>query len=311
MSFVLKALKSKFFFLIVNSVIIIAVFNWLHTHILLPKFFAQITLISTKAVVGVLLLNIVLLYIYGVRLSQLLWTQKYFGFATVVIGFGMNCILPFRLGELAKFAYAKQLFNISASRLAASAVSEKMLDLLAILSIGLFSSQTFVGNYFNRLLMIAGIFFATLIFTFIVAIRWERSGRKLHLWISDAFDILLMRRNPFFMMRLFFLTIAIYAITVFSIYWMFNSNFPEFSVENACSVLLILALAVAIPSTPASIGVVEVSVVLYLQHSLQVEANRALACVFVFHILTIIPQVVGAATILSLASFRQNIMKKF
>ena len=133
----------------------------------------------------------------------------------------------------------------------------------------------------------------------------ERSGRKTHDWVADVFDAFRLQRDKSRIARLVLLTGSIWGITVLSVYWMFGSAFPPFSLLNACVLTLVLALAIAIPSAPAGLGVVDAAIVAYLHQILPVEANHALAGALAFHMIIVIPQVLGTAAIMLGVFFRR------
>lgn len=305
--------KHKWAFLAVNLAALVAVLHWLREHISLSELLDQFKSLPAEALVGALVLNIAVLGVYGARLSLLLPARQLQALAVVIIGFGMNGVLPFRLGEVAKLAYARQLFGIATSRLVAATAAEKLMDLCALLLLGLLASQLVVAPYLDRGIAIAGvlagILVAGLALAFLALAIWERTGRKTHSWITDAFDTLRAQRGLSRIVRLALLTVAIWAITVASVHWMFGSVFPQFSLADACVLTLVLALAIAIPSAPAGLGVVEAAIVAYLHQTLQAEPNRALASALAFHMIVVIPQVLATAVILLGVFFRRRSVK--
>jgi uncharacterized membrane protein YbhN (UPF0104 family) len=87
---------------------------------------------------------------------------------------------------------------------------------------------------------------------------------------------------------------------------MFGSVFREFSMIDASALTLVLALAIAVPSAPAGIGVVEAAVVAYLHQSLLIEPNKALASALAFHLVIVVPQIMMTAAILLGSLFRRH-----
>lgn len=289
-------------FLVVNIALLAAIVFWLREHISLSDVMSQLRAIPLQGPAIALVLNIAALGVYGVRLAQLLEHRQAHALAVVIIGFGMNGVLPFRLGELAKLAYARQLFGIAPPRLLAATASEKMLDLCALLMIGFIASQFVVASFLSEGLTWGAVFIVAAICVSAVAVtalrRMVRAGRKTHPWITDAFDTLRAQHDAIRVLRLVLFTVVIWCLTVGSVYWMFRSVTDQFSFAQALVLTLVLALAIAIPSTPAGLGVVEAAIAAYLQQALQVDANQALASALAFHFVVVVPQVLVSAVIL-------------
>lgn len=294
--------KRKWVFLAANLAALAAVLHWLRNHISLSEVMDQIKSLPAEALLGALALNVAVLGVYGVRLSRLLPARQGHALAVVVIGFGMNGVLPFRLGEVAKLAYARQLFGIATPRLVAATAAEKLMDLFAVLLLGLLASKMVVAPYLDRGIALAGVLASALVIGLALAILtlglWQRAGRKTHSWIADACDTLQVQWDLSRIVQLALLTVSIWAITVVSVLWMFGLVFPQFSLSDACVLTLVLALAIAIPSAPAGLGVVEAAIVAYLHQTLQVEPNHALASALAFHVIVAVPQMLATVAIL-------------
>jgi uncharacterized membrane protein YbhN (UPF0104 family) len=295
-------IKRKWILLAINLVVFAVILYWLREQITLSELLAHFKSLPTEALVGALALNIAVICVYGLRLSVLLSAQQHHALAIVIIGFGMNGVLPFRLGEVAKLVYAKQLFGISTSRMVAATTAEKLLDLFALLLLGLVASKLVVAPYLSHGISIAGAFVGIIIMglavAFVVQYLWESAGRKTHKWIAEAFDTLRAQRGLSRIIRLTLLTALIWMFTVASVYWWFSSVFMPFSLIDACVLTLVLALAIAIPSTSAGLGIVEAAIVAYLHQAFETESSLALASALAFHFAIVIPQVLATAGIL-------------
>lgn len=306
--------RRKALFLLVNLVAIVAIVFWIRDNVSLSAVVGQIKSLPLQGLCLSLLLSVSVLLVYAARLAVLLSAGRLRALAIVTIGFGMNGVLPFRLGEVAKLAYARQLFGIATPRLIAATTAEKLMDLCALFLLGLLASQIVVAPYLNRGIAIAGLLVAALVLALVVAFlalaRWERSGRETHNWINDAFATLREQKDKARITRLGVLTAMIWAITVASVFFMFNSVFAQFSLANALVLSLVLALAIAIPSTPAGIGVVEAAIVAYLQQTLQAEPNLALASALAFHFIVAMPQILATLIILLAFGFNRRVLHR-
>lgn len=291
----------KGLFLAANLAILALIVYWTNENISFGELLEQARDLPPEGLVGALVLNLAVLGVYGLRLSLLLGTRRLPALATVIIGFGMNGVLPFRLGEVAKLGYARQLFGIATPRLIAATAAEKLMDLCALLLLGLAASQLVVAPFLDKHIAIAALLVGGLVTVLAVGLLalalWERSGRKAHNWITDIFDTLRAQKDKERFGQLALLTIVVWVITVASVGLMFSSVFPEFSIANACVLTLVLALAIAIPGGPAGLGFVEVAIVAYLHQALQAESNQALASALAFHVIVVVPQVLATAAI--------------
>ena len=289
-------------FWIVNLVVFAAIIYWLRDNISVTDVGNELLKIPVNGLFWALILNLAVLAVYGDRLSLLLAARRLTALGVVIIGFGMNGVLPFRLGEVAKLAYAKRIFNIATSRLLAATAVEKLMDLCALLLLSILVSQVAVAPYLNQGILVTtllvGVLILAVLFAFLARARWERSGRKTHSWIISAFETLRAQNEKVRILHLASQTVVIWAITVTSIFWMFSSVFTEFSIIDASSLTLLLALAIAVPSAPAGLGVVEAAVVAYLHQSLLIESNKALASALAFRLVVVVPQILMTAAIL-------------
>lgn len=74
---------------------------------------------------------------------------------------------------------------------------------------------------------------------------------------------------------------------------------------DAIALLLIISLAIAIPSAPAGIGLFEAGLVAYLTQVLHADAEGALAAAVMFHLVITVPQMFLTGLLL-LASRRSH-----
>lgn len=304
----MEAMRKRLF-LAANLAILALIAYWANENISFGKLLEQARDLPPEGWVGALLLNLVVLAVYGLRLSLLLGTRRLPALATVIIGFGMNGVLPFRLGEVAKLGYARKLFGIATPRLIAATAAEKLMDLCALFLLGLLASQLVVAPFLDKHIAIAALLLGGLVIVLAICLialaLWERSGREAHNWITDIFDMLRAQKDKKRFGQLALLTVAVWVITVASVHLMFSSVFPQFSIANACVLTLVLALAIAIPGGPAGLGFVEAAIVAYLHQALQAEPNRALASALAFHVIVVVPQVLATAAIVIGTYFRR------
>lgn len=297
----------KYLIYLLNLLILALIIVWAVNNISLARVWQEARALPFSALGAALALNLAVIVFYGLRLASLLSTGWGQSSAIALIGFGMNNVLPFRLGELAKLAYAKQLFDVSPPRLIMATAAEKFLDLNALLIMGIVASQIAFVPYLQRGIAMA-FFLALALILLCMGAYWlwikiRVSESKTARWIGDAFTVLQGQLKATYWTRLVTLTSIIWLITVFSIYLLFAAVFPGFSAVDGITLTLILALAIAIPGTPAGLGVVEAAIVGYLHQVLQADPNQALACALAFRFIVAIPQIIGAGTIIATTLF--------
>ena len=295
-------INSKFLLAVINLICIATLLLWFSQNISLQEVITHLGTIPKTSLITVLGLSIAILAIYGLRMSALLGTRFTPALATIVLGFGLNGILPLRLGDVAKMVYVKQLFGISTARVAAATAVEKLLDIGAVLIIG-FSVLQFVsfGRIHSGIYALAAFLFVAvsglLIAGWLLGSR-RSSEQRIYVWLNS---VLAGVRNHFKgQQRLIstFYTAAIWAVTILTTYVMFASIYDGFGLSDAFLLTLVLVLAIAIPGAPAGLGIVEAGIVGYLHEVVGVDAAHAIAAALAFHLATVIPQVFGAVGIL-------------
>jgi uncharacterized membrane protein YbhN (UPF0104 family) len=93
--------------------------------------------------------------------------------------------------------------------------------------------------------------------------------------------------------EILFLTLCIAIVNVALVYLSLNNYLPYLEVPLLDSIILflLLALSVAVPSAPASIGLFEAALVGYLTKFMGVENEQALSVAIVFHVVLATPPV--------------------
>jgi dolichol-phosphate mannosyltransferase len=286
-----------------NAAIFAALAIWLRNNISLNAVLAYMEAASVGVVLAAVALNALLSLAYGFRLARLLEWPFPASLATALLGFGLNDILPFRLGEVAKIAYAHRKFAMPPALLAAASAVEKLLDVGALALLGLWAMRSVSIESVNAVtaslvsLFLAG---AALLAGGLWGLHQWRRMAAVHLpWLFDAVDLLLRKGRPRTLMTIVLWTAIIWSITVSMIYVIFGAWLSAFSVSDAIILAVILALAIAIPSAPGGLGIVEAGAVGYLHEVLNVDPNQALAAALAFRFVTTLPQVLAATAIIA------------
>lgn len=287
-----------------NLAIFYLLIRWVIENIRPDVFADALARISPTAIFGPILANTVVVIFCSCRLAALMRKPFWLSFRIINLGLGLNAVLPLRMGDVARIYYARKLFSLSGAKLLAAGMMEKFFDLIVLGMMAAFVLLLRGNNYVDAGLV--EILFG-LIFTCILAVailgklaeRFERGSgvvAKIGIMISGLRDHGRIYNLP----KASGYTMVIWISNVLVAYWGFSLLLPTAGIEmgDAVTLLLIMALAIAIPGAPSGLGVFEAGAVTYLTQSFKIENELALASVFAFHMTITIPQVAVAALIL-------------
>ena len=295
-----------------NLVVLVYLIEWYVTQVssgLLLEYLRHLPLLS---VVPTIFLYILVLVLHGLRLAILIDAPFGPSFRVVNIGAGLNAILPFRLGELARLYYAKKFYSLSATHLFAAGLVEKFFDLVALSGLIIVVLLSVDGSYIGKSL--AALLFAMILAAYLSVLIFRRFSHSIEDWVSaivpvkDLFAALREQGRVRHLSQICGYTAVMWIANVGLVYVAFAGFLPEvgFGMIDAISILLIIALAIALPGAPAGLGVFEAGIVAYLTQSRVVPIELALACAIVFHFLIFIPQVILMAFALLEARFQRR-----
>ena len=282
---------------IINLAIFYFLVKWLVENIQLTMLLDQFRRIPIPALLPPVILHALVLSCYALRLRILMGRSFSASFYLVNLGSGLNAVLPFRVGELAKLYFAKRIYFLSAAQFFSAGMIEKCCDLIAI---GALIIVVVVGSQANFISVhLAALLFGLVFVTYVAVLLFRKYSHYVERRLSGVIRLQIIiaalrkysRVNQ--ALHISTTTLAIWIINVGVVYVAFSGFLPgiEFGVIDAISILVIAALAVAIPSAPAGLGVFEAGVAAYLIQALQVEKEAALACAIVFHMVITIPQI--------------------
>lgn len=297
-------LKGKLLAGMLDLAILVFLIRWTMENIDPAQLAIQLTQLPVTAFWVTLLLNIVVIAGYGLRLSVILGSRFGTAFAIVNIGYVFNSILPLRIGDLLKIYYGRMIFDVPASRLIPTSFFEKLYDLFAVFVLLLIvittTSQSTIGTNLAFGILMLLLAAAGLVIVFL------RSSRRLQAVISrltgmHAFTASVQAQVVGRRIRLNLgLTAILWAVHILVFYAAARLFIPwlPFQPIDAISLLLLVSLSVAIPSTPAGIGLVEAAIVGFLIQRFSVPKELALATALAFHLAVTIPHVFIGAFIL-------------
>lgn len=272
-------------------------FVWLFENIRPEIFFRYVSQMSLWSIAPALVLDMLALTFYGLRLAVLVDRPLGVSFQLANLGSGLNAVLPFRIGEIAKMYWAQRIFSVPIPKLLIASLVEKYCDLVALsLMTGvlvLYFDNRFIGSDTVTALLavtlggyLVIVIFSSLLRHFDKKVSGQSRIRKL-------IDALSEYRQSRRLSKIYSYTSLIWVINIATIYISFSRLLPGVPLGAADSValLLIIAFAVAVPSTPAGLGVVEVGIIAYLGQVLNVENELALASALIFHVAIRLPQI--------------------
>ena len=287
--------------IVLNVVVYFFLLRWVRENIHAEKLADYVMRIPVWALLGSLLIHLLALVLYGVRMSVLLGRDFRTAFSIINAGYALNTLLPLRVGEGIKLYFGHRLFAVPLTGVFTASVAEKLIDLVMILLFGSMVLAFAAGGIIQASTLIsAGV--VTLIAVGIVilfrrnvvrVVRFFPRGSRLRR-ISIALH---KHSKEYRVMPIVSATLGIWILTVALIFFTFNTYLPELRIGliDAIALLVVIALAIAIPSAPAGIGLFEAAVVAFLTQRTHIGNEAALAAASVFHLVISLPQVMLTA----------------
>jgi uncharacterized membrane protein YbhN (UPF0104 family) len=292
----------KFAVILLNLIIFGTFAIWLRDNVSFSQVLTYLVGAPAEVFLAALLLNLFVFVAYGFRLASIIEQRFLPSLGTALLGFGLQGILPFRLGDLLKIAYARRMFRVPSASLAAGTVMEKILDLGALVLIGLSASQTGRLPAIDAVMGVAIGILVLAVVVFAIGVwavhRWHRLAGARAAALLAAANMTLRKTKPRTLIVIVCWTGVIWLLTVLMIYVIFSGLFTGFGLRDAAMLALIVSLAIALPSAPAGLGIVEAGIVGYLHQVLNVDPNQALAAALAFHFVTSVPQILAALSII-------------
>lgn len=280
--------------IILNIIIFYFFINWIVENIDIVKLKTIFSSLSGLTLISIFSINIVVLFFYAIRLSTLLEKSFKISFYLVNLAYGLNTILPFRMGEVTKVVYAKKIFEIPTSQFLVATIGEKTLDILFILFVlatfFLFSMKGYISIniFFLLLFLFVGLISFILLFNKTIPTFLEKlNDSKIKSFLLAIYNYSQGHDIRKLLVQSFFICI----VNILAIYITFNLLLDiEFTILHSLAIFIVIIFAIALPATPASLGIFEAAIVSYLVTVLKVESEHALASAIIFHMSIIIPQ---------------------
>jgi|694.fasta_scaffold155758_2 hypothetical protein len=289
---------------------------WVRDNIDLTQLLQALGAIPPKAILTAMAINLFSLTFYSARLATILSGRLFPCFIITTTGFTLNSLLPFRLGEGAKIYIGHSVFDYPIGALGVSVVIEKLYDLAAIIILALIVVLG-AGSGVIDLRMLAPLCLIGALGAvglYLIRMNAEKIARHLEDWpvlASLGFDAQSARadlaaldhpigRATAFTAALWLtnMSLATYAFNAF-----LHGAGPD--IFGAITLLLIIALAIAVPASPAGLGVVEAGITTYLVAVLGASKEEALSAALAYHFVITTPHSCIALAFLCREFFRR------
>lgn len=285
-------------------VLLYVLYRWVANNIDLDRLQQSLSRIPASAVLLSMAFNLSALGLYGLRMQMLLQRGFIESFAVINIGYVLNTLIPLRLGEIMKIWLSHRLYSLPVTEIVAASVVEKLFDLFKLLLLGGVLFALAAGKFIPGGLLPSLALFLVAATAGILLLRYKvvtiirlipKTSRLRRIAISMH-----RRADDYPLVRVFLVSLAIWAMNVLLMYITFNTFITGFRIDwsDAIALLLIISLAIAVPSAPAGIGLFEAGLVAYLTQVLHAGAEVALAAAVMFHLVITMPQMVLTAVLL-------------
>ncbi|MDD4951844.1 MAG: lysylphosphatidylglycerol synthase transmembrane domain-containing protein [Desulfovibrionaceae bacterium] len=242
----------------------------------------------------------------GLRLMGLCRGEAGFGasLSAVVLGLGVNNILPARMGEVAKAVYLRRAAGMTLARGMVAVFWERFLDLNALLFMALCAALLMdLGlAVYPLLAVVLGLWlFVVLNRVRPGAVAWlvhRLPGERLRLLASEVLMVLGERLGLRLGLALVLQTVLVWlvyaAMTVLVLWWVAGLGL---SLPELLTIFIAGTLGLALPSSPGGLGVYEAAVVASLGW-FGVAKTEALAAALVLHMVQYLPTTLWAVGIM-------------
>jgi uncharacterized protein (TIRG00374 family) len=257
-----------------------------------------------------LILSLLLIITYSIRLFFLLNKPFLTCFSIASVGYALNNLLPFRLGEAYRLYFSHKQHAIPYTQSIYSIVIERLSDLLFI------GSLASIAFFMHTIALPVNV---SLISIFLIL----PSSVLIILLILQQLNIPILSRCGYWLQQIlislyknyhyisikkllysFFITFIIWILTVTIFYHFFK--LPLFNITisllDAISMTVVTSLSLALSTLPTSFGLFEAGIVYYLHIIKHLNETTALMLALMLHSLTLLPQLLCMSYFLIAAS---------
>jgi uncharacterized protein (TIRG00374 family) len=259
----------------------------------------------------------VLLYAFDLALRVLRWRIllehlvriPYGSFARVlIVGYGVNVLLPARLGELFRVEYFKRMYDVPRAWGISSVLVERLLDggaVIACLIAGLMLARSAVDEQLMLLCVGGSILFVTM-FVGLALLSWLSRRTWLRRWAFARRHLGMIRPALQVMGNRAFIvaigaTLVIYALETAALGTVLMALGVTLTLPLVLVVVGAASLSTLLPSAPGFIGTYQFAFAIALQH-FGLDGALGVAAASLVQLSLFGPIVVGALAILALSA---------
>ena len=231
-----------------------------------------------------------------------------FLFESIMIGYFINSILPFRLGEFGR-AYALSMKSpIGTFEAFGSIILERLIEVMCLLFILIIALNFYSADkildvnqiiFLSMLLILLAIVLFNSTFRkkiiFFLEIKSKESSSRLSfifykfLEVCKGFSLFDSKENKFdILITSFLIWFIFYLITILGI----NAIGLNLSLLEALFLLVFSSIAISIPSAPGGIGPYHAAIVFIVSNIFMYDNNQALALAILLHAVAYVPEVI-------------------
>lgn len=298
--------RRRYAALVLNAVFFGCVAYWLRRNVKLDDLFTHLRQIPLSAIIVAMAMNVTVVFLFGLRLAKILGAKTFPSFLITTIGMTFNSLLPFRLGEGIKIYCGNVLFQFPVGRLGAAVVMEKLYDLsmlLGLIAIVAATANASVVAFGRSAILTLAV---VLPLCALLILRARARGvvapaparailKKLHLDRAAAEATALFAHQNF--ARPALISLLIWTTNIALAFFFFRAVTPEagFTLLDAMTLMVIAALAIALPVSPAGLGVFEAGIAAYLTNFHGVQTEKAISAALAIHFSITTPHTVITA----------------
>lgn len=306
--------RNKLLALAFDLVVFYFLVRWVINNIDPSVLTGHIRELSMTAFMTTMGLNILVILGCGLRMSIILGEKFAKSFFIVNLGYGLNSILPVRIGDFLKIYYGRAIYGVPASKLAPGSFLEKLYDLLAVFLL-LCAALVFFNQRFTGISLLVAVLILICVIAIALFQRHSPQAEKLAARFNKLWMFINNARAYISDHRItppLLLTAALWTAHVLVVYVSFRAFIStiDLGIGDAVTLLIIICLAIAIPAAPAGLGLVEAGIVAYLIQVFGVGKEMALAAALAFHVAVTIPHVIIMVCVLVKYALRRNRLLK-
>jgi uncharacterized protein (TIRG00374 family) len=298
--------RRRYIALALNACFFAFIAWWLRRNVNFDELAKHLRQIPPRAILVAMAMNSVVLLLFGLRLATILGAKTLPCFLITTIGMTFNSLLPLRLGEGVRIYCGNAIFKLPIGGLGAAVVMEKLYDLsmllLLIAAVALTTNSSVVaaGRPVALTLAVALPLCGLLIFrarasgAITPPSAWAILKRYRLDRVAREAEALFAQQK---ITRPALLSLLIWTTNVSLVLCFFSTVAPEirFGVLDAMTLMVIAALAIALPFSPAGLGVFEAGIVAYLTTVHGVPTEKAISAALAYHFSISTPHSIIAA----------------